>query len=59
MTGNLHNCSECAGYLALSYSGWSYCLCSRKFLTQNGRMSEMWWRNLSVEENDSEAVAVA
>jgi len=59
MTGNLHNCSECGGYLALSYIGWNCCLCSRKFLIQNSRMSEMWWRNLSVEENDSEAVAVA
>jgi hypothetical protein len=55
MTGNLHNCSEFGGYLALSYSGWSCCLCNRKFLIQNGRMSEMWWRNLPVEEEASVA----
>lgn len=47
MTGNLHNCCDCGGSLALSYSGWHYCLCSRKFLIPNGPMSEMWWRNLS------------
>ena len=61
MSAREHNCEKCGGYLELFYNGWTCSVCRRRYLIQGGQITEMWWKNQHLaeeDENEAEVVIV-
>ncbi len=55
----MHNCDQCGGYLELFYNGWTCSLCRRRYLIQDNQVTEMWWKNRDIDEQEAEDDVVA